>query len=99
MLLRTFLIRTDEHHMKTLTTIALLGVLLASQLSRAGAQTPIEGTLPADGIGLVVSTGSSIEALLDGAESEQCRVRSVWVSSEGRLVGFIPGTPSFVQSS
>ncbi|MCK9494501.1 MAG: hypothetical protein M0R75_03260 [Dehalococcoidia bacterium] len=86
--------------MRSIVAVAAAIALLAvASTSTATAQTALLGDLPATGIALVTSTGGSTTALIEGAATEGCSVRSMWITVSGRFVGFSPGRPEFVNAA
>lgn len=58
------------------------------------------GRLPVQGgYGLIVWDGGPVESLVFTAQQAGCQLISLWSSVDGRLMGYTPGAPGFVNAS
>ena len=75
-------------------------VLLVVTASSAVADGMLTGDIPGNdvpgGVALVGWSGGPVDELVAAAEDVACRVRSVWVTTDGRFVGHVVGAPDFV---
>src|SRR5690606_33453714 len=90
---------SGEHMRSIVAVAAAIALLAVASTSTATAQTALRGDLPATGIALVTSTGGSTTTLIEGAATEGCSVRSMWITVSGRFVGFSPDRPEFVNAA
>ncbi len=60
----------------------------------------ISGELPSQGgFGLIIWQGGIVESLVIAASDSGCQLISVWTSIGGRLYGYTPGAPAFVNQA
>lgn len=57
------------------------------------------GSLPANGIGLVVWGGGSIEQLRVAATGKGCSLAAFWVIENAVFIGYVPGAPAIVNQA
>lgn len=90
-----------------LIVVALAGAALLAILVAPGdvrGQTPpagppagqLSGDLPANGLGLVVWGGGSVDAVRAAASGRGCALISVWVIDRGAFIGHLVGAPDVV---
>lgn len=84
----------------TALIVALLLVLGSGE--RAGAADPQEavGQFPsAGGVALVIWNGGPVDRLISASAARGCALRSVWVSVNGELLGYVPAAPGVVNAA
>lgn len=83
----------DRYRARTSVTL----VAVVEDGTEPDATGTLSGSLPpSGGVGLAMWSGGPTESLVAAAADQGCFVLSLWVTSEGRLVGYTAGAPSFV---
>ncbi len=81
----------------TIVLVVLLGLVGGgAYTSRAGAEGEITGAVPASGVGIVLWGGGPPAAVAPAVAAKGCALQSFWMSSGGRLDGYVAGAPGFV---
>ncbi len=79
--------------------LAVLVSLLVIGPSAVAQEAQLTGDVPAaGGVGLASFGGGSVAELDAAADAQGCALNSVWVTSQGRLVGHVVGAPDFVNA-
>ena len=77
-------------------TAALWGI---THPSPAHADGEITGDVPTSGVGIIQWGGGPPSAVTPAAAAKGCALQSFWVSSGGRLDGYVAGAPGFVNEA
>jgi len=77
----------------------VLTTLLSGTLSSAEAEGEITGDVPATGVGIVLWGGGLSAAVAPAVAAKGCTLQSFWVSTDGRLNGYVAGAPGFVNEA
>jgi len=86
----------DRYRAHTSTTL----VAMVGEGTETGPSGTLSGSLPSTGgVGLAMWSGGPVESLVAAAAEQGCFLHSLWVTSEGRFVGYAVGAPTFVNQN
>jgi uncharacterized protein YkwD len=74
----------------------------AGSTPTAPAADPVQitGSVPSKGVGLmVVQETAAPDQLVATVAANGCQVPTVWITSDGSFIGYLPGAPSFVNQA